>query len=77
MVSFRGRAIFHSSLPRGYISHYTAWDKYCIFCVLVQEDDIEKVKFQYSMIKNDVKRKHRKIYNVQMAAMRGLLITGV
>ena len=49
--------VFHSILPKGYISHYTAGE-YGMFCVLgntvVQESDIERVKFQYFIQENDM-----------------------
>ena len=49
--------VFHSILPKGYISHYTAGE-YGMFCVLgntvVQESDIERVKFQYFIQDNDM-----------------------
>ena len=45
------RAIFHSRLPRGYISQYTPVGEYRLFCVLgntlVGEDNIERVISMY------------------------------
>ena len=48
-ISLSGRAIFHSTLSRGYILQYTPYGEDWIFCVsgntLVQEGNIDRVNF--------------------------------
>ena len=64
-VPLSGRAIFHWTLLRDYISQSTPMGKYWMFCMLgntlVQEGNFERVNFQYFIPKNDIMHNIRSV----------------